>query len=142
MRMSSVRRLFALAVMASILAVLPGCHSNPTGQQQGPQYIMLTYNNGNCQQNGSSGVIDIWSSQSVIYQGASALNQFNIQFSGTSCPFAASNCPVNSPNGNAINVGQPTGSAVNNTFYYSSITINNQTCNGVGSMGVRVKPGP
>ena len=138
--MPSVRRLFALAVVAGLLVVLPGCHSSPTGQQQGPQYIMLTYNNGNCQQNGSSGVIDIWSSQSVIYQGASALTEFQIQFS--SCPFAAANCPVNSPNGNAINVGQPTGSAVNNTYYYSSMMINNQQCTLAGPMGVRVRPGP
>src|SRR5579863_3148138 len=109
MLMPSVRRLFPLAVVAGLLLLLPGCHNKvPTGQQ-GPQYIMLTYNGGNCQQNGSTGVIDVWSSEPVIYQGASALNSFNIQFAGT-CPYATENCPVSSPNGNPVNVGQPTGS--------------------------------
>lgn len=139
MRMTSVRRLFALAVVTGLLVVLPGCHG-PTGQQQGPQYIMLTYNGGNCQQNGSTGVIDLWSSENVIYQGASALNQFQVQFS--TCPFASANCPVNSPNGSAVNVGQPSGSAVNNTYYYSSLTINNQNCTNSGALGVRIKGGP
>jgi len=101
---------------------------------------MLTYNNGNCQQNGSTGVIDVPSGQNVIYQGASALSQFNVGFS--TCPFASGNCPVNSPNGTPMNVGQPTGSAVGNTYSYTGLTINNQTCTNGGQMGVRIKPGP
>lgn len=137
--MTSVRTLLALAVVTGLLILLPGCHK-PVGQQ-GPQYIMLTYNGGNCQQNGSTGVIDIWSNQAVIYQGASALNSFQIQFAGD-CPFATGNCPVSSPNGNPINVGQPNGNAVNNTFYYSSMMINAQQCTDGGAMGLRVKGGP
>ncbi len=135
--MTSVRRLFVLAAVAGLLIFLPGCKSTKPGGQ-GPQYVMLTYNNGNCQQNGSSGVIDVVPNQAVIYQGASALSQFQIQFS--SCPFAS--CPVSSPNGNSVNVGQPNTGAAGNTYYYSGMTINNQQCNDIGPLGVRVWPGP
>ena len=103
---------------------------------------MLTYNNGNCQQNGSSGVIDVPTGQNVIYQGAAALSQFNIQFAGGNCPFASSSCPVNSPNGTPINVGQANANAVGNTYYYSSMTIDNHQCTDGGAMGLRVKGGP
>jgi len=139
MPMMSVRRLFAAAAVAGLLMVLPGCHRTPTGQL-GPFYIMLTYNNGNCQQNGSSSVIDVPMDQNVIYQGASSISQFNVVLA--SCPFASGNCPVNSPNGTPMNVGQPTSSAKDNTYTYTGLTINNQTCTDGGQMGVRIKPGP
>src|SRR5512144_3138313 len=57
-RMTSGRRLMALAVAAGFLVLLPSCHrGGPKGT--GPQYIMLTYNNGTCQQNGGTGVVDV-----------------------------------------------------------------------------------
>jgi hypothetical protein len=125
----------ALAVLAASLVGLTSCQ-RVTAAQPATQYVSLSYNGGSCQQNGSSGVIDISQSQPVVFQGATKLTQFQVQF--TSCPL--SSCPVNSPNGAAINAGQPTGT-VGTTYTYSSITINNQSCNsGVGSMGLRVKP--
>src|SRR5579872_1249333 len=102
--MPSVRRLSALALVAGLLIFVSNCRSTPSPPTAlGPFYIMLTYNNGNCQQNGSTGMIDIPSDQNVIYQGATALTQFSVQFS--ICPFASGNCPVNSPNGSPMNVG-------------------------------------
>jgi len=138
--MTSVRRLFALGLAASLSSFLLGCrHTPPTAL--GPFYIMLTYNSGSCQQNGSTGVIDVPSNQNVIYQAATSLSQFNASFSGN-CPFAAGNCPVNSPNGTPMNVGLPNGNAVNSTFMYSGLTMDNQQCTDAGAMGVRIKPGP
>jgi hypothetical protein len=128
----------ALAVLAALLVCLPAYQRVRAGQAAPTsQNISLAYNsNGTCTQNGSSGVIDIVNNLPVVYQGATALTQFQVQF--TTCPFAASNCPVNSPNGSAVNAGTPTGT-VGTTYNYSSITINNQSCKGVSSMGVRVK---
>ena len=66
--------------------------------------------------------------------------QFNVQFS--SCPFASGKCPVNSPQGTSKNAGTPTAAAVNNTYYYSSVTVNNQSCNnGASTFGLHIKPG-
>jgi len=76
--------------------------------------------------------------QAVIFKGATSLNQFQAQF--VTCPFGTS-CPVNSPNGAQVNMGQPTGT-VGTIYYYSSMTINNQPCNSPGSMGLRVKSSP
>ena len=126
----------ALAVLAASLVGLTSCQRT-SAAQPATQTISLSYNNGSCQQNGSSGVIDIVQNQPVVFKGATSLNQFQAQF--TTCPF--SSCPVNSPNGSPVNVGQPTGT-VGTTYNYSSITINNQSCSGVGSMGLRVKSGP
>ena len=139
--MISVRRLLVSAVLAGLLISLPGCHKPTPVHQLGPFYIMLTYNNGSCQQNGSSGIIDIPYDQNIIYQGAAALTQFQVNFSAD-CPFAQGNCPVNSPNGNPDNVGQPNGNAKGNSYNYGSMMINNQQCTMGGPMGVRVKPGP
>lgn len=139
MLMPSVRRLFVLAVVAGLLIFLADCRT-PVRQQQEPFYIMLTYNNGSCQQNGSTGIIEIPSDQNVIYQGATALSQFSVQL--PTCPFASGNCPVNSPNGNPMNVGQPTSNSKGNSYDYSGLMINNQQCTMGGPMGVRVKPGP
>lgn len=138
--MTSVRKLIVLAVVTGLLIFLPGCRK-PV-HQQGPFYIMLTYNGGNCQQNGSMGVIEVPYDQNIIYQGAAALSQFQINFAGGSCPFAPGNCPVNSPNGSPVNVGTPSANAVNNTYNYSSMMIDNQQCTDGGAMGLRVKPGP
>lgn len=125
----------ALAVLAASLVGLTSCQ-HVSAAQPATQYVSLSYNGGSCQQNGSSGVIEVSQSQPVVFQGATTLTQFQVQF--TSCPL--SSCPVNSPNGAAVNVGQPTGT-VGTTYNYSSITINNKSCNsGVGSMGLRVKP--
>ncbi len=138
--MISVRRLLSVVVLAAVLVFLSSCHHNPTATQQGPQYIMLTWNGGNCEQNGSAGVIDVYQNQAVIYQGAAAVTEFQVQLS--SCPFAAGNCPVNSPNGSPVNVGQPMASAVGSTFMYSGLMMGNQQCNNPGAMGLRVRPAP
>ena len=133
--MTSGRRLMALAVAAGFLVLLPSCHhGGPTAV--GPQYIMLTYNNGTCQQNGGTGLVDVAPNQAAIFQGAAALSQFQVQFS--TCPFGT--CPVNSPNGNSINAGQPNAGTAGKTFYYSGLTINNQPCTNTGSLGLRVWP--
>ena len=133
--MASRYKWLALAVLAAFLVGLTSCQ-HVRAAQPVTQYISLSYNNGSCQQNGSSGVIDIVQSQQVVFKGGASITQFQAQF--TTCPF--SSCPVSSPNGSEVNVGQPTGT-VGTTYNYSSITINNQPCNGgVGAMGLRVKP--
>ena len=136
--MTPFHRLLALAVLPALLVFLPGCHkaSAPTG----PQYIMLIYNGGNCEQNGGAGIVDIYANQPVIYQGATAQLEFQINFAR--CPLAAGNCPVNSPNGTSVNVGAPLPSAAGSTFMYSSLKIDNEPCNGAQSMGLRVLPSP
>ncbi len=132
--MTSACRLFACAVLLAFAVFLPGCHRSPASDE--PLYIMLVYNDGDCEQNGGKGIVDIYAGQPVIYQGATAQSQFRIDFA--SCPLSAGNCPVNSPNGNSANVGPPMASAAGSTFLYSSMTIDNRPCNGVQSMGVRV----
>jgi hypothetical protein len=131
---SSCRRL-TLAVVVAFLVLLMGCHHTSPVAQLGPLNINLSYNNGSCQQNGSSGVIDVYQNQSVTYQGATVLSQFQVQFA--TCPF--SSCPVTSPNGAPVTPGQPNPGTAGNTYYYSSVMINNQPCNGVGAMGLRIK---
>ncbi len=97
---------------------------------------MLMFNGGECQQNGSEGIIDVYQNRAVIYQtAAGALTQFQVQFAA--CPFAS--CPVDS-RGISANVGQPTLGAVGTTFNYSSMTINNEPCKDAASMGVHVNP--
>jgi hypothetical protein len=135
--MTSACRLAALAVVVAFLFFLPSC--NRPVKNLGPQYIMLTYNNGNCQQNGGA-VAEIGTQDAVIFQGAAAISQFNIQFQ--SCPFASTACPVNSPNGSSVNVGQPQPNAGGNYFPYTSVTIGGQQCNNGPQMGIRVKGGP
>ncbi len=132
--MRSGYRPLALAVLLAFTVGLPGCHKSPTASE--PLYIMLTYNDGNCEQNGGTSVVDIYANQPLIYEGATAQAQFRIDFAN--CPLAAGNCPVDSPNGRAANVGAPLASAAGSTFMYRSMTIDNQACNGAQSMGVRV----
>ena len=134
--MISAYRLLAFAVLLALVVFLPGCHKTPASNE--PQYIMLTYNGGSCEQNGSTGVVDITANQALIYQGATAQSEFKIDF--TSCPLSGSNCPVNSPNGTSVNVGPPLASSAGSTFMYRSMTIDNQPCNGSQNMGVRVRP--
>ena len=131
-------KILALAALAGLLLLLPGCRSKTVAS--GPQYIMLVYNNGNCEQNGGTGIIDVYANQPVIYQGATAQTEFQIQF--TSCPLTAENCPVNSPNGSSVNVGVPLPSATGSTFMYSNMKIDNEPCNGAQAMGLRVRPAP
>ena len=138
--MTSPQSRFALLVVVlALLIVLPSCNKPLVGQP-GPFTISLAYNGGQCTQNGSTGVIDVEQDWDVTYQGAAALSGFNVQFS--SCPFAAGKCPVNSPQGTPQNPGTPSAANANTTYYYSSVTINNQTCNnGPGTFGVHIKPG-
>ena len=127
----------ALAVLSGFLLLLSGCGPKNV-KQFGPAYVNLSYNGGNCTQNGGTGVVDLYQNQAVVYQGANTLSQFQVQF--TTCPF--SSCPVTSGNGAPVNIGQPNQGTIGNTYNYSSVTINNQQCNGVGSMGVRIRGGP
>jgi hypothetical protein len=139
--MTSGRRLLALAVVTGFLLFLPGCHrgQGDGGKSLGPQYIMLTYNNGSCQQNGAA-VAEVDNANDVIYQGAASISQFQINFA--SCPFASANCPVNSPNGTSVNVGRTLPNASGNYFQYTSVTIGGQQCTNGPQMGIRVKGGP
>jgi hypothetical protein len=131
---------FVLSALLALLIVLPACQKTPPVESLGPLTISLAYNGGQCTQNGSTGVIDVAQNQTVTYVPASTGTAFNIQFS--TCPFANGMCPVNSPQGTAQNVGTPSGGNVNTTYYYSSVTINNQTCNnGVSTFGLHIKPG-
>lgn len=137
MNLRAVR--FALPVVLACLIVLPACRKTPV-EAVGPLTISLAYNQGQCTQNGATGTVDVAQNQTVTYVPASAGTPFNIQFS--TCPFAAGKCPVDSPQGTAQNVGEPTAASVNTTYYYSSVTINNQPCtNGIQSWGLHIKPG-
>jgi hypothetical protein len=139
--MTSRQYRFALSVVLALLIVLPSCKKNVVGAP-GPYQISLSYNatTGQCTQNNSSGVLDVDDNWTVSYIGSSVTTPFDVEFS--SCPFATGKCPVSSPNGGSQNVGTPVPASVNNTYYYSSITINGQTCNnGPGTYGVHIKPG-
>ncbi len=136
--MTSRQCRFAIPVVLALLIVAPGCQErHPTGQT-GPLTVSLAYNNGQCTQNGSSGMIDVVQDQSVTYVPAAVNTPFYAQFS--TCPFAAGKCPINSPQGTAQNVGAPTAASANTDYYYSSVTINNQSCNNPGQLGLHVKP--
>ncbi|MGA2370269.1 MAG: hypothetical protein ACLP3R_24105 [Candidatus Korobacteraceae bacterium] len=134
--MTSSCRRSALAVMAILLFFLPGCHRAP--KDSGPLYIMLMFNAGACEQNGSSGVIDVYQDQTVIYQTAAELAEFQVRFAA--CPFAS--CPANSPHGTSVNMGQPNAGIVGTIFNYSGMTINNQSCNDAEAMGIHIKLRP
>jgi hypothetical protein len=138
--MTSVRSRITLAVLVSLLVFLPACNRHVPVKGEGPFYIMLVYNGGSCQQNGSMGTIDVPQDQPIIYQGATALSNFQIELQR--CPFAAVNCPVNSPNGNSVNVGAPVPGSANTTFPYSAMTINGQACTDGAQMAIRVRGGP
>ena len=134
--MVSRPRLLALAFLIAALVCLTSCQR--VSANQNTQTISIKMNaDGTCQQNGSSGVIDINNTQPVSYQGAATLSQFQVQFS--TCPFTS--CPVNSPTGAAVNVGVPTGT-VGTTYNISAMTINNQQCKSVSGMGLRQGHGP
>ena len=134
--MPAYRRRIAGAAAVALVFCFAGCHSQSVSDE--PQYIMLTYNGGNCQQNGSPGVIDVSKGQAVIYQGASLLRNFQVGLS--SCPFVAGNCPVKSPNGDSINVGKPNSGTDGSTFMYNNLNIDGEPCTNAAQMGVRVKP--
>jgi hypothetical protein len=122
-------------VISAFLLLLPGCHRNSESFE--PQYIMLTFNNGACQQNGTNGVVEVVANQPVIFQGATGyLSQFQIDFSN--CPFAS--CPVSSPAGDSANVGKPTPGSAGTTFHYAGMSINHERCTGTENMGLRVRP--
>jgi len=122
-------------VIPALLLLLPGCHRNTESFE--PQYIMLTFNGGACEQNGSNGVVEVIANQPVIFQGATAmLTQFQIDFSN--CPFAS--CPVSSPAGDSANVGKPTPGSAGTTFHYAGMTIDHERCNDTENMGLRVRP--
>ena len=127
------RRLLAVAICLSLLA-LPACHRSST-TESGPQYIMLTFNNAVCEQNGSTDVIEISPNQAVVYQGAAVLRQFEVRFA--SCPF--SSCPVSSPHGTSVNIGPPKADAAGQTFNYTGITIDDLSCSNGAALGVRIK---
>lgn len=133
--MGSLARLLTFTVLTAALGLVSGCHKTPA--ESGPLYILLMYNGGDCNQNGATNIVDIYPNQAVIYQGATAQSEFRIDFA--SCPLAAGNCPVNSPNGTSVNVGNPIASAVGSTFMYTGMTIDGQPCKDVESMGVRVR---
>ena len=140
--MTSRQVRFALPLLIAFLTILPGCQENHPVGLVGSLTIKLANNNGQCTQNGSTGVIDVEEGQDVTYElaVAGANPQFDVQFS--SCPFASAKCPVNSPQGTPHDVGTSTAASVNNTYYYSSVTVNTLPCNnGAGTFGLHVRPG-
>lgn len=140
--MTSRQVRFALPLLIAFLTILPGCQENHPVGLVGSLTIKLANNNGQCTQNDSTGVIDVEQDQDVTYElaASSANPEFNVQFS--TCPFASGKCPANSPQGTSDDMGTPTAASVNNTYYYSSVTINGQSCNnGTNTFGVHIKPG-
>ncbi|HKD86756.1 MAG TPA: hypothetical protein VKB58_18555 [Terriglobales bacterium] len=133
--MTKLRKRSALAVVTGALLFVPACHHE---KETGPQYIMLTFNGGACEQNGLSDVIEIHQGRSVVYQGASLVSQFEVRLNA--CPFTE--CPVSSPHGTSVNVGQPKADAVGTTFNYTAMSVNGDPCRNPSSMGVRILPGP
>ncbi len=134
--MTSSHSRAALIVLATFLSFLPGCHRAP--KDSGPLYIMLMFNGGACEQNGSTDVIEVAQDRAVIYQTAAELTDFEVRF--TACPF--SSCPVASPNGRSVNMGKPNPGTAGTTFNYAGITMNHQSCNNGGAMGLRVALAP
>ena len=133
--MSSLSRHRRMGLIACLpLLLLTGCHKKTS--DSGPQYIMLTFNNAACEQNGSTDVIEISPNQPVVYQGAATLRQFEVRFAAA-CPFAA--CPVSSPHGTSMNIGPPNPATAGNTFNYSGMTINNEPCRNGATLGVHIK---
>ena len=136
--MTSRQSRFALPIVLALLIVLPSCNKPPV-RQLGPLTISLAYNNGQCTQNGSTGMIDVVQDQNVTYVPASVNIPFYAQFS--TCPFAAGKCPISSPQGTPQSPGAPTAASANTDYYYSSVTINNQACNNSpGTLGLHIKP--
>ena len=126
-----------LAFFVGVLTFSTSCH-HVNAKQLEKQVISLSYNGGTCQQNGQSGIVDILPDQLVVFQGASAVSQFEVDFA--KCPFGT--CPVKSPTGAPANAGQPAASATGKTFNYTGLTIDNKKCNLVSPMGLRIRPGP
>jgi hypothetical protein len=124
----------AFVVATGSLFCLAACH-HP--KDTGPQYIMLTFNAGACEQNGLSDVIDVDQSRAVIYQGASLVSQFEVRFHA--CPFTS--CPISSPYGMSVNIGQPKSDAIGTIFNYTAMSINGDECKNAGSLGIHVIPG-
>ena len=115
------------------LLLLAGCHKKTS--ESGPQYIMLTFNNAACEQNGSTGILEISPEQPVVYQAAATLRQFEVRFAA--CPFTS--CPVSSPHGMSMNIGPPNPGTAGTTFNYSGMTINGEPCNNGATLGIRIK---
>ena len=128
----SSRCLIGLVICLPLL-LLVGCHKKAS--ESGPQYIMLTFNNAVCEQNGSTDVIEISPNRAVVYQGAAILRQFEVRFA--SCPFAA--CPVSSPHGTSVNIGPPNPGMAGATFNYSGMTMNNESCSNGATLGIRIR---
>jgi hypothetical protein len=122
----------ALAVLTGVLLLLPACHRQ---KDTGPQYIMLTFNAGACEQNGSTDVIAIDQDRAVVYLGASLVSQFEVRLNA--CPFTS--CPISSPHGTSMNVGQPRSDAVGKTFNYTAVSINGDECKNAASLGIRIQ---
>lgn len=136
MRSRYGRGAVAVAVLAGCLLFLPCCHR---AHEKSPLlYILLTYNNGVCEQNGSPGVVAVAPDQAVIYQAAAILRNFQVRF--PKCPFAS--CPVDSPHGTSENVGRPNAGTEGMTFRYSGLTMNGQPCQNAGALGVRIASAP
>ncbi len=132
----------ALAVCSCLF--LPACNKAEKGGggvgQTATLYINLSIAaapDNTCQQNGSTGNVQVASGQNVTYQGgAVALSQFAVVFPATSTPFASA--VVSSPNGAATSAGAFNGTA-NRVYTYSSLTINSRTCSNPGSLGLIMK---
>jgi hypothetical protein len=131
---------FGIALAVCSCLFLPACNREKGGggiSQTGTLYISLSIAaapDNTCQQNGSTGNVQVASGQNVTYQGgAAALSQFDVVFPATSTPFASA--VISSPNGAATSAGAFSGTA-NTPYAYSSLTINNRQCSNPGSLGL------
>ena len=131
--MTSFSRRCLVGLLGLSLMSLSGCHKKSA--ESGPQYIMLTFNGGACEQNGSTDVIEVSPNQAIVYQGAAVLRQFEVRFA--SCPF--SSCPVSSPHGLSMNMGPPNAGTSGSTFNYTGMTINDESCSNGSTLGIRIR---
>ena len=137
--MTSRHMQFGIALAVCSCLFLPACNREKGGGglgQAGTLYISLSIAaapDNTCQQNGSTGNVQVASGQNVTYQGgAAALSQFKVVFPAA-IPF--SSAVIDSPNGAATSAGAFNGTA-NTAYTYSSLTINNRQCSNPGSLGL------
>ncbi len=117
----------ALAVLAVLLICTAG-YQHVSAQPPNITTITLSYNGGSCQQNGAASAVSVPAGGSVNYTAGDS-TPFSVSFS--SCPFG-NKCPVTQTTGTV------TATSATGTYNYSGVTINGQSCNNPGAMGVRV----
>ena len=144
--MTSRQGQLTLAVILCLLFVLAGCTrpnqpGTPAGMGGGlgphavfpPVSIVLNYNGGNCLQNGLPAPVGVTKGAAVIWQSSNIApnHQLAIHFPTGGSPFYE----FGSPDGSAVPSG-PTSGQVGSTYPYASLTVDNQSCNNAGALGI------